>query len=1024
MTPQRYGFHSRLVLRTPIRPLPQNITKTDLLQLLGDQQFLEAIYLSSPALYQEARRWKEGHEPDLKREKKLIASLTKYYFRMSARCTPFGLFSGCSLTRWQEEPTRLIAGSKPLRHSRLDMQYLGALARQLENDETLRNEWIYYPNRSIYSVNGQYRYIETNRLETGRTYRVIRLNHSALLRHILVFCEGGATLPALRNSLEPFGLTDQEMEGLELELVEGQVLLSELEPSVCGEEYPQHLLSVLKAKKGNPVLEALIQILEKTHEALGICDEQHGNPAEAYRAMAECLKATGTKPDENRLVQTDSSVEFTGGVSASVQASLLKAIQFMSRIHAPRSSARLRQFAGLFAERYGEKPMPLMEVLHDGSGMGYTDEAGLTGCPLTNGLYLQKEAGAGAALPMPGLAAAHGRISEALAGSGEWVISEADLAEAHARPLPLPPSLSVMFRLLEDEKIYLESAAGPSAASLLGRFSFSTPGMHELLKEISAAEQARHPELIFAEINFLPEDRIGNIMMRPRLREYHISLTGKLPGDAEKEIALNDLYVMVKQGQVYLFSRRLGRFIIPRLSSAYNYMHSRMPVFRFLCDMQGHGLQDGLAFNWHELQWEYKRLPRVRYENVILAPAQWNLESADWEELNNANTDEERMIACQNLRRRFQIPERFVLSDGDNELPVISHNAVSILAFADAIKNRSRIILKEWLLYSKTAVCDAQGVTYANQFAAVLMSEGPVYQGFPEGMPAMLPAAERFAPGSEWLYYKCYCHPGCADEVITDMLAPMVAQLESAKLISKWFFIRYEDPGFHLRIRLHIPCTDYLPELMEIVNEWLSGATANGCIWKTQVETYERENLRYGAGNMECTEELFWADSQTMTRFLQAAPPEYLEEGRWLWGARLADNMLDAFGYDTEAKSELMDKMAAAFNQEFAVDKTMERELNSRFAEHRRELEQSLETDDEPELAQILTDRYLTLLQLAAPIRRQMEASGQWNDLMASYIHMTMNRLFRHNWRLVELALYRSLSRYYKSLRFKQKQRA
>ncbi len=60
----------------------------------------------------------------------------------------------------------------------------------------------------------------------------------------------------------------------------------------------------------------------------------------------------------------------------------------------------------------------------------------------------------------------------------------------------------------------------------------------------------------------------------------------------------------------------------------------------------------------------------------------------------------------------------------------------------------------------------------------------------------------KFIPGSRWLYFKIYTGIKTADEVATRTLLPLLRELYEAKLIDDWFFIRYTDPDFHLRLRL------------------------------------------------------------------------------------------------------------------------------------------------------------------------------------------------------------------------------
>lgn len=86
---------------------------------------------------------------------------TKYYNRASTRCTPFGLFAGCSIGRIGEETLiELESLENCKRCTRLDMQYLCALIQEIERTPEIREILRYYPNDSLYKLGNKYRYIE------------------------------------------------------------------------------------------------------------------------------------------------------------------------------------------------------------------------------------------------------------------------------------------------------------------------------------------------------------------------------------------------------------------------------------------------------------------------------------------------------------------------------------------------------------------------------------------------------------------------------------------------------------------------------------------------------------------------------------------------------------------------------------------------------------------------------------------------------------------------------------------------
>src|SRR6185437_16626000 len=113
---------------------------------------------------------------------------------------------------------------------------------------------------------------------------------------------------------------------------------------------------------------------------------------------------------------------------------------------------------------------------------------------------------------------------------------------------------------------------------------------------------------------------------RPVLREHEIVCLGGSGAPPDRRIPLSDLLVGVEDGRVVLHSRRLGRRVLPRLTSAHNFTERGVSVYRFLCALQSQGVASETGF-WGPLA-AAPFLPRVRHGRVVLACARWRL-SAD-----------------------------------------------------------------------------------------------------------------------------------------------------------------------------------------------------------------------------------------------------------------------------------------------------------------------------------------------------------------------------------------------------------
>jgi hypothetical protein len=102
-----------------------------------------------------------------------------------------------------------------------------------------------------------------------------------------------------------------------------------------------------------------------------------------------------------------------------------------------------------------------------------------------------------------------------------------------------------------------------------------------------------------------------------------------------------------------------------------------------------------------------------------------------------------------------------------------------------------------------------------------------------------------FKPGSEWSSIKLFCGPATADDVLLETVLPLVRG-------ARWFFLRYDEPEWHLRVRAR--------------NVDLAPLAADPRVWRAEIDTYVRETARYG--DIEAAERCFHADSEAVAGLL------------------------------------------------------------------------------------------------------------------------------------------------------------
>lgn len=277
-----------------------------------------------------------------------------------------------------------------------------------------------------------------------------------------------------------------------------------------------------------------------------------------------------------------------------------------------------------------------------------------------------------------------------------------------------------------------------------------------------------------------------------------------------------------------------------------------------------------------------------------------------------------------------------------------------------------------------------------------------------------------FIPGSEWIYFKLYTGYKTADMILTNELYKYVRKLLENDIIDKWFFIRYADPDFHIRLRLHVKSTTAYNYIFQKFMETFQQIVDDGYIWNIQCDTYQREIERYGVNSISFVEDLFFVDSEYTVQLLRQLNKENIEECQWELALVMIDSLLAVFSYELLEKKELLIGMSENMKKEFGFTfRDANKQLNDKYRNCRKQIECVMSSKNETlKMNEIIYARMHDLIPIAKALI-EMDSTGELNvnlnDLLTSIIHMSMNRWFRSKNRLYELVIYDFLSRYYSS---------
>lgn len=275
-----------------------------------------------------------------------------------------------------------------------------------------------------------------------------------------------------------------------------------------------------------------------------------------------------------------------------------------------------------------------------------------------------------------------------------------------------------------------------------------------------------------------------------------------------------------------------------------------------------------------------------------------------------------------------------------------------------------------------------------------------------------------FQPLEEWIYLKIYINPLSSNLVLHRYIAPIVNEIYPA-VSTKWFFLRYKDTHYHLRLRFWIPNASKIADGMRIIHCHLKRAQEDGYVHRWSIDGYERELERYGVENIVTTEEYFCINSS----FLVNAVWE-ISNNDCLTNCLVLSMMhisLTNFLPDLDERLRLCENNMRSLYSEFGLSERYIRLLNDMYRRYR------LFTDA------IIADREENMFNgninnLLKEYRNQLETfiGKMDNEVytsinLRSIIHLDVNRAYEIDARRIEMVLYYILYKAYNAEKYRTK---
>jgi len=646
---------------------------------------------------------------------------------MSSRCTPFGLFAGCSIGEISDKTAiSLDETSKHARHTSFDMNFLVALAQQIASDEHIKYKLLFYPNTSIYKSGKNVRYIEYSQENNNREYSIEAVKNTPYINSILLSAQKGSTLKTIAKSITRDDICFNDALQFVEELATNQLLVSELEPSMTGDDF---LIQIIDRLQRIIPDDLILNDLRDLSDALIQIDKNMGNAIDSYLTISHAIKKFKTPFELKYRYQTDLYPKIeTNRLSRSTFQAVKRGMKLLNRMTLKDTDTQLDRFKIAFIKRYKEKEIPLSVALDIEMGIGYIQNNTIADyTPILDDLQLPEKKEFTFRLAWNSIDNIFHKKLIQSNSRNEYVITllDKDFSEFEENWDDLPTTISTLAEISivdSEEFIFFDAVGGSSAANLFARFCNGDASISEYTKSIIAKEESYQLNKIHAEIIHLPEARTGNILKRPVFRKYEIPYLAQSNLPIDEQIPINDLMLSIRENRIILRSITHNLEVIPHLTNAHNFRWNSLPIYNFLCDMKTQNLRGSMHFSWRNITKNQSFLPRVVYnvedlkKTIIFSKAKWIIRKNEIISFyNKYNTVNELLEAVNKWRKKLNMPQYVQLMESDNALLINLKNYNSIIMLLNTIKNKQTFTLEEFLFYKDGIVKSKQGY-HTNQF--------------------------------------------------------------------------------------------------------------------------------------------------------------------------------------------------------------------------------------------------------------------------------------------------------------------
>jgi thiopeptide-type bacteriocin biosynthesis protein len=945
-------------------------------------------------LFEQTNRLINNGVQNIKDKKRILHSLTKYFLRSCYRSTPFGVSAAISTGAFENQPSNPPHFSHKVK---IRSEYICELIEEI--NICCWNELTYRPNNTIREADAYYKYVERDFNSSLKIYdyQISQIEKEEHIEDILAIAKGGKYYTEIvEDFLTIYDIDRCNAESIIKQLIESKILLSTLTYNVFDKNVVQRLSLMMNSSKFDS------EFADKLDEIINLSVSIGNNSDNIYK-------------DKNNRIQIDLYNEEINYIPIRCKFEIERATSFLMKLRiVDHSNTHIARFTKSFENRYGDSVVPLLDVMDVDTGLGYPVMPNYLG----QSKYLKQF----------NLQPREHKTHPTYSNWGKFVFDKyEDALRDDARVIyvtkeDLLPFVAedckthkdtVLFTgaITKDNKgdflYFQDSLLVGKAQACAGRFAYGSSMIDNLCAKVAAHEVDNESDCIIAEIMHLSQPRMGCISDRPNYYSYYIPFYEDAPEiDDPYRIPLSDLYLMVIDGDLLLFSKRLRKQIIPRISNSQNTNLFTYPIFTLLSNMGEDRFVD--VWNWDILR-ERKYLPRVQFENIVLSRERWLLTIIDVFGNNHPTISQLKKYLLKN-----KVSKHITFGqNGDNIIPTDITNEKGLnLLYVELLRNEYLFLLECPFLNNSTTVLKLGDAEYANQIQVPIFYEESIKKqyNFDErinrktSLPNLLPS------NVQCIYIKLFSNDSEFDKRYFPRLSNFLLNTCS---YDYFFFIRYVEDKYHIRIRFfgNSISTD---KILSKLNQLFSTEIERGNIEKIQIDTYSRETERYGGlEGTKISELIFYHDSICVLNILQRI--KYNQDCIWKYALRGVHVLFEDFEITLNDRVGILTELKEYYLILLKNPKsTITKSVNDFYLNH------------QTEILSIINDGIHEMEIETLFSKRTIENKKLYNKLtlqnikydIRNYVHMFINRLIEFNQNYYEIIIYSLLIKTYNYLKY------